>query len=226
MPASGTPFILEDGVEVTFTTDPSGGAFRSGDYWIFVARTADASVEELTEAPPRGVHHHYCRLAVITLPDIVIDCRTFWPPSFGETGESCDCTICVSAEQHNQGTLTIQQAVNQLLQTGGTVCLGPGIFNLAEQPVQLTGAFSVRIRGQGAATIIIAPRADAAFIIRQAQWCTLDYLTIHTIAGTTSGPAILLGNSVGTTIERVIIAPPGEGNGPLLGFYSNPVFCS
>src|SRR4029077_6447718 len=90
VPASGTPFILEDGVQVTFTTDPSGGAFRSGDYWVFVARTADASVEELNEAPPRGVHHHYCRLAVITLPDIVIDCRTFWPPSFGETGESCD----------------------------------------------------------------------------------------------------------------------------------------
>ena len=224
VPASGTPFILEDGVEITFTTDPNGGAFRPGDYWVFVARTADASVEELTEAPPRGVHHHYCRLAVITLPDIVIDCRTFWPPSFGETGESCDCTICVSADQHNQGTLTIQQAANQLLQTGGTVCLGPGIFNLAEQPVQLTGAFSVRIRGQGAATIIIAPRADAAFIIRQAQWCTLDYLTIHTIAGTTSGPAIRLGNSVGTTVERVIIAPPGEGNGPAVGILLEPGF--
>ncbi len=224
VPASGAPFILEDGVEITFTTDPSGGAFRPGDYWVFVARTADASVEELTEAPPRGVHHHYCRLAVITMPDIVIDCRTFWPPSFGGEGESCDCTVCVSADQHNQGTLTIQQAVNQLLQTGGTVCLGPGIFNLAEQPVQMTGAFGVRIRGQGAATIVIAPRGNAAFIVRQAQWCTLDYLTIHTIAGTTSGPAILLGNSVGTTIERVIIAPPGEGNGPVAGLLLEPGF--
>src|SRR6476661_6850484 len=224
VPASGTPFILEDGVEITFTTDPHGGAFRPGDYWVFVARTADASVEKLTEAPPRGVHHHYCRLAVITLPDIVIDCRIFWPPSFGGEGESCDCTICVSADQHNQGTLTIQQAVNQLLQTGGTVCLGPGIFNLAEQPVQMTSAFAVRIRGQGAATVIIAPRADAAFILRQAQWCTLDYLTIHTIAGTTSGPAIRLGNSVGTTIERVIIAPPGEGDGPEVGILLEPGF--
>jgi Sialic acid synthase len=46
VPASGTPFILEDGVEITFTTDPGGGAFRSGDYWVFVARTADASVED------------------------------------------------------------------------------------------------------------------------------------------------------------------------------------
>ena len=217
VPASGTPFILEDGVEIAFTTEPDGGAFRSGDYWIFVARTADASVEELEAAPPRGVHHHYCRLAIITLPETVIDCRTFWPPSFEGTGESCDCTICVSAEQHNQGAFTIQQAVNQVLKTGGTVCLGPGIFNLAEKPVQLTGAFAVRIRGQGAATVVIAPRAEAAFILRQTQWCTLDYLTIHTIASTTNGPAIRLSNSIGTTIERIIVAPPAEGSGPLAG---------
>ena len=146
-----------------------------------------------------------------------IDCRTFWPPSFGGEGESCDCTICVTAEQHNSGTFTIQQAVNQLLKTGGTVCLGPGIFNLLEKPVQMSGAFAVRLRGQGAATVIIQPRADAAFIISQAQWCTLDYLTIHTIAGPTLGPAIRLSNSVGTTIERLIVSPPGEGNGPLAG---------
>ena len=224
VPAAGTPLILEDGVQITFTTDPDGGRFRPGDYWIFVARTADASVEELTEAPPRGVHHHYCRLAVITLPDVVIDCRTFWPPALGE-GESCDCTICVTAEQHNQGTLTIQQAINQLLKTGGTVCLGPGIFNLAEKPVQMNGAFAVRVRGQGAATIVIAPRASAAFIIDQAQWCTLDYFTIHTIAGTTAGPVLQLSNSVGTTIERLIVAPPTfEGNGPFAALLCEPGF--
>src|SRR5262249_45633606 len=51
-----------------------------------------------------------------------------------------------------------------------------------------------------------------------------DYLTIHTIAGTTSGPAIRLGNSVGTTIERVIIAPPGEGDGPAIGILLEPGF--
>ena len=224
VPDDTTSLVLEDGVEVTFNTSPDGGAFRSGDYWIFAARTADASVEELEAAPPRGVHHHYCRLALVTFPDSVIDCRTFWPPSLGGEGESCDCTVCVTAEQHNQGTFTIQQAVNQLLKSGGTVCLGPGIFNLAEKPVQLNGAFAVRVRGQGAATVVIAPRASAAFIISQAQWCTLDYLTIHTIAGTTAGPAIQLSNSVGTTIERVIVGPTTEGAGPLAGVLLQPGF--
>ena len=58
VPPAGTSLLLEDGVEVTFTTTTNGGAFRPGDYWIFAARTADASVEELEAAPPRGVHHH------------------------------------------------------------------------------------------------------------------------------------------------------------------------
>jgi hypothetical protein len=223
VPPPGTSLILENGVQVTFTTAPDDGAFRSGDYWIFAARTADASVEELEAAPPRGVHHHYCRLAVVTFPNQVLDCRKFWPPPVSDA-ESCDCTLCVSAEQHNGGTFTIQQAVNQVLQTGGTICLGPGIFNLAEKPVTVIGAFSVRIRGQGAATILIQPRANPAFIIEQAQWCTLDYFTIHTIASTTVAPAITLQNSVGTTIERLIVSPPEEGGGPLAGISLLPGF--
>lgn len=223
IPPAGTSLILEDGVQVTFTV-AGGGEFRAGDYWVFAARTADASVEILDEAPPRGVHHHYCRLAVVTFPNAVTDCRVFWPPPFGGEGESCDCTLCVTAEEHNQGTFTIHQAVNQLRQSGGTICLGPGVYNLAQTPVQLEGAFAVRIRGQGAATVIIQPLADAAFIFRQAQWCTLDYLTIRTIAGTIQAPAIRLRNSVGTTIERLLIGPPAEGTGPLAGVLLEPGF--
>ncbi|MEA3207792.1 MAG: hypothetical protein QOE70_849 [Chthoniobacter sp.] len=216
VPAAGTSLLLEDGVQVTFTTAQTGGQFRPGDYWVFAARTADASVEALDKAPPRGVHHHYCRLALVTFPGTVVDCRTFWPPAFGG-GESCDCTLCVNADEHNQGTFTIHQAVNQLHTTGGTICLGPGIFNLLQNPVRLDGAFAVRIRGQGAATVLIQPRGDAAFVFRRSQWCSLDYLTIHTIAGATAAPAIRLSNSLGTTIERLIISPPAEGDGPLAG---------
>ena len=131
VPASGTPFILEDGVEITFTTDPDGGAFRSGDYWVFVARTADASVEELTEAPPRGVHHHYCRLAVITLPDIVIDCRTFWPPSFRwSRGELRLHDLCFGGSTQ-PGDANDTAGGKSVAANRRHVCLGPGIFNLA-----------------------------------------------------------------------------------------------
>jgi hypothetical protein len=215
VPDAGTSLILEDGVEVTFTIAPSGsGEFRAGDYWIFVARTADASVEALEATPPRGVHHHYGRLGLITFPDQVVDCRIFWPPSLGE-GESCDCTICVTAEQHNQGQATIQNAVNQLLQSGGTICLGPGVFILRE-PVQLAGAKGVRIRGQGAATIVMQPREGSAFAISNALWCTLDYLTIQALAPFFEA-TIQLANSVGTTIERIIVGVSASGVTPTAG---------
>ncbi|MHC1767281.1 MAG: DUF6519 domain-containing protein [Verrucomicrobiia bacterium] len=219
VPGPGTSLFLEDGILVTFTADPDGGAFRSGDYWVFAARTADASVEELKAAPPRGIHRHYCRIGFVTFPDIVVDCRTFWPPSFESGTESCDCTVCVTAEQHNQGTFTIHQAVDQIRKTGGTICLGPGIFNLLGNPVQLEGAFAVRIRGQGAATILLQPRGDAAFILRKSRWCTLDYLTIQSMPATTGAPAIRLANSIGITVERLIIGPLSEGNGPLAGIW-------
>ena len=100
VPAAGTSIVLEDGVQITFDT-PAGGNYKIGDYWNFTARTIDASVEELTQAPPRGVHHHFCRLALVTLPNAVTDCRTLWPPEVG--GEGCECTICVSAEVAQSG---------------------------------------------------------------------------------------------------------------------------
>ena len=49
-------------------------------------------------------------------------------------------------------------------------------------------------------------------------------LTIHTIAGMTSGPAIRLSNFVGTTIEWTFISPRGEGNGPAVGDLLEPGF--
>src|SRR5439155_5295147 len=138
VPAASTSLILENGVEVTFTVDPdpvSRQQFRSGDYWVFTARTANAYVEELKAAPPRAVHHHYGRLALVTFPDVVFDCRTFWPPLLGGEGQTGDCTLCVTAAEHNNGTFgkTLYEAVDQLLMTGGTICLGTGTFNLNRQ---------------------------------------------------------------------------------------------
>lgn len=61
---SSSWIALEDGVEVKLSLDAaSGDSFNAGDYWVFAARTADGSVEEITDAPPRGIIHHYCHLA-------------------------------------------------------------------------------------------------------------------------------------------------------------------
>lgn len=53
---------LEDGVQIQFGDQK----MITGDYWTFAARTATGRVDELAKAPPQGIAHHYCRLALIT----------------------------------------------------------------------------------------------------------------------------------------------------------------
>ncbi|MCX6317008.1 MAG: DUF6519 domain-containing protein [Bacteroidetes bacterium] len=76
---------LEDGVEVEFTN----GNFRSGDYWLIPARTNTGKIEWLpdTHQAPRGVAHHFAKLAVARLnigaaPTWIriSDCRPLFPP--------------------------------------------------------------------------------------------------------------------------------------------------
>ena len=44
--------------------------------------------------------------------------------------DCCDCTVCVTPESHSPGTLTIQDAVDQVKATGGTVCLAAGVYDV------------------------------------------------------------------------------------------------
>lgn len=80
---------LEGGIEVNFST----GEYRTGDYWLIPARTATGEIEwppfevpnVAPEAqPPRGIQHHYCRLALVSLSGEKLgvngDCRLLFPP--------------------------------------------------------------------------------------------------------------------------------------------------
>lgn len=96
-------FELEDGVVVQFGV----GTFRTGDYWLIPARTALPFVEWPTVGgapvaqPPRGVTHHYCKLAIVKLAAgtfTITDCRHLFPPLteltslFYVSGESQEAT--------------------------------------------------------------------------------------------------------------------------------------
>lgn len=79
---------LEAGVQVQFAP----GTYRSGNYWLIPARTATREIEwppfripntQPIAQPPRGVRHHFCRLALLQVSDGVLtleDCRTTFPP--------------------------------------------------------------------------------------------------------------------------------------------------
>lgn len=112
---------IEDGIEIEFSVDPAGGPFRTGDYWVFWARTATATIEELVNAPPRGIHHHYAQLAAIsglgTSAPVVTDCRPRPPQQ--QAGDCC-CTIIVRPGED------IQAGIDALPAQGGCVCLKTG----------------------------------------------------------------------------------------------------
>jgi DNA-binding beta-propeller fold protein YncE len=111
---TGTPIPLEDGLEVTFT----GTDFHTGDYWMFEARTALPS-PPLTDLPPRGIVHHYARLAMVTwqgnaeagFTADVADCRHPFPP----LTDICAEDVCY--DNTNCGLVqatTVQEAIDQL----------------------------------------------------------------------------------------------------------------
>ena len=153
---------------------------------MIAARVADGSIDLLDAAPPRGIHHHYARLAMVTLPNVQEDCRIHWPPAAG--GESCDCTVCVHPEAHNAGTATIQQAIDFVRTRGGTVCLDAGTYQIGA-PLNLQGAGSVRIRGQGWRTLLQGGQAGTVIDIAQATGVTIENLAVLGVAtggGTTA----------------------------------------
>jgi hypothetical protein len=189
VPASAaTQVVLEHGVVVSFSLVEAGGRFRRGDHWIFHARTADASIDPLEQAPPHGVHHHYARLGILTFPDSETSCRRLWPPLPTEGGgERCDCTVCVTPESHSSEALTVQAAIDLVKEAGGTVCLSAGVYDIGPG-IQIAGARSLRIRGQGPGTILVA--RGEALAITESVGITVENLAV--VSGVAAAAAVRL----------------------------------
>lgn len=209
VPPPGTAVALESGILVEFAL-ADGGEYHVGDYWVFAARATDGTIELLEEAPPRGIHHHHARLAVVTLPNQQQDCRIHWPPAGG--GESCDCTVCVHADEHNAGTATIQQAIDFVRTRGGTVCLDAGVYQLAA-PLNLNGARSVRVRGQGWRTLLQATQGGTLIDIVNATGVTIENLAALGVAtGGATTALIDVRQCIDVTLARLAVVGVGAGD--------------
>lgn len=203
VPAGGQAVVLEAGITVSFGLAQAGGALRAMDHWSFAARTEGAEIETLANAPPHGVHHHFARLAVVSFPNAVTDCRVFWPPAIAD-GEDCGCTVCVSDDGHNSGALTIQAAIDQLPAEGGTVCLAPGQYLLGQTPVTIANRASVRLRGHGPGSAIAYTGQGGAIRVTQGRNVRIDDLALF-VVGRGNGPisaGVHIRNSHSVTIER------------------------
>jgi hypothetical protein len=155
MSVSGGMIALEEGVEVDFTLEGAGAQFRAGDWWVFAARTADASVQELDAAPPHGPLHHIAQLAAIANVagnDDPSDCRTLWPPLTPQGGDGC-CTVVVRPGED------IQAAIDSLPQEGGCVCLKAGVHPLRAALLIRRSRVSLHAEAPGAAVLTRAAEA-------------------------------------------------------------------
>jgi hypothetical protein len=164
VPPPGASLILESGITVTFELAAHATAFQTGNYWDVAARASDGTIEYLDGAPPRGIYHHYARLAVVTMPAAeaaagttgkVEDCRTPWPPDLGQ-GCDCGCTVFFQP-----GDLTTQKGLQPLVDgyqnlAGPTVfCLAAGTYALPA-PLRLTAAHNnLTFQACQAGTVVI-----------------------------------------------------------------------
>ena len=152
-PAGGAAVILEYGITVAFDLSTAGGVFNSGDFWTFAART-DGSIDLITKAAPRGIHHHYTSLAVVDFSaGTATSCRVPWQPG-GEDSCGC-CTVTVGDGIESVGEYTsIHAALAALPARGGEVCILPGRYY---EYVFIESMHDVVIRGCGYHTRLASP---------------------------------------------------------------------
>ena len=216
VPADGAQIVLESGIVVSFSTAPGLGGFREMDHWRFAARIAGTQIEELREAPPDGIQRHYARLAIVTFPGSVQDCRVFWPPDFGDAAACCGCTVCVTAESHNSGILTIQAAIDQIGPAGGTVCLDGGNYEL-ETPVTISNRQAITLSGQGLRTLLLYRGGGAAIRVASSIDVQLERLTVLVLPGDAAGNApsaagVQVTHGVGVALRRLAVLVAGSGD--------------
>ena len=108
---------------------------------MFAARTADGTIDTLVSAPPRGILHHFAKLALVTSgapPTVLTDCRIFWPPPMTAHEGCCSQVVKVGED--------IQKAIDKLNGIGGCVCLKMGVHKI-KRPLHI-GQANVTIHGE------------------------------------------------------------------------------
>lgn len=200
VPAPGRFVVLESGIKVAWNTDASAD-YHPFDAWTFAARAADGTVEELKQAPPQSDHHHFALLGLVTQDSATVsDLRVLWPPETGG-GDGC-CTIHVTPDQHNGGSFTIQQALDQLRTGGGTLCLDAGVYRITDAILRMDGARGVTIRGQGPQTIL-ARQVVGPLVTDPPK----DDLDLQALKGLS---LLQITNSLGVTLQDLVFLGSGD----------------
>jgi hypothetical protein len=103
---------------------------------------------------------------------------------------------------------------------GGKVCLGPGIFNLGDTPVQISGAQSIQVEGHGWRTILLYTGSGAAVGVTNSIGIDLSAFSVLSLAtGDLPNLALAVQGSALVRVERCLLAQFGgeRRGGPAVG---------
>lgn len=183
---------LEGGIQIQF----SEGNYRSGDYWLIPARTATGEIEWAPFAipntapvaqPPRGIVHHYCRLALVEMNDqelkVTEDCRALFPPLTEVGGKTTAPALHVTATNWTNDEV---MDPDLFLKLGLDVTLdaAPEAFTVQEANVIVT----VELALGG---------TDAAFPF------SVNFILDGTVNVNTDSPNIIQWRATGNLVERL-----------------------
>ncbi len=205
---------LESGVQVQF----SNGQYAVGDYWLIPARTAttqqlvgtiewpvDDSGNFLPQ-PPRGVVHHYCKLAIVAYDGFdfqpppgssaVTDCRLFFPPLTGLQTQQCPCTITL----HPTANWTAQLADLFVEKTAidAEICFAVGEFDTT-QPVLVQTTGNVKVTGAGWGTRLVGQGLETVLSFKGCASVSVRDLAVS--ATRADGPGNTAGKHIGGALQ-------------------------
>jgi hypothetical protein len=215
---TGADLPLEDGIEVTF----SGSGFRTGDYWMFAARVGGGSspgvlLDPPVDAPPDGIRHHYCKLALVTwgtdpdgepgAPTFTVCVPEFPPLTELPSGSTGCCSVTVGDGTHSVGDYaTIQDAVDAL-PDGGRICVLPGDYALAE-PVTIE-TDDIAVVGCGRRARIVGPAGEPAFSAAECERLRFEGLYVQ---ASSSAGAIRVDTCEDVWIHDCVVQNLGGGH--------------
>lgn len=182
---------LRDGINLKFPSRPSAN-YRPGDYWTFSVRAGQIANQEIliNNMPPEGIEYHRVPLAILNWGnsdkgsiDVKIDdCRRVFHPL---TQLQVCCSYRVGDGVHSYGDFdSIEEALTRLPDSGGEICLLPGIH---EAEVLLENKSNITIRGCRQYSKVIpreSGRDEPIFHIENSTGIVIENMEIATFSGT------------------------------------------
>jgi hypothetical protein len=179
----GATIVLENGVTVTFSLDTKARhrKFHVGDYWVFAARTIDASVEHITSAPPHGICHHYGCLAFVHSHENARDCRTSWPAA--TAGQEDWGSMVRVKPDHITATRTLQAtADHHAHREAVTIFLAPGVYSLTAPLVLERKHSGLTLQGSQGVILQAAKGSEGNFQDGMIVVTEADHITLRGLA--------------------------------------------